>query len=124
MLKFKMDNEFELVYVVNFIPPPPCALRFCYLLVHAHAMSHVLCSLSSLYSPLPPPPPPPPSLSLSPSSSLVQAVYQRIVQLSYIDKLLEQVSLAFRDRYKNEIVNGPFRMVNFTDEFNVSSVLV
>ena len=50
----------------------------------------------------------------------IQAVYQKIVQLSYIDKLLEQVSLAFRDRYKNELVSGPFRMVNFTSEFNVS----
>ena len=81
---------------------------------------HSVLSLFSLFPPLS-------SLSLSLSlslSSLVQAVYQRIVQLSYIDKLLEQVSLAFRDRYKNEIVNGPFRMVNFTDEFNVSSLLV
>lgn len=51
---------------------------------------------------------------------LVQVVYQKIVQMSYIDKLLDQVSLAFRDRYKNELVSGPFRMVNFTTEFNVS----
>ena len=46
-----------------------------------------------------------------------QAVYQRIIKLSYVDKLLDQVSLEFRDRYKNEVSSGPFRKVNFDNTF-------
>lgn len=53
-----------------------------------------------------------------------QAVYQNIVQLSYVDKLLDQVSLAFRDQYKNELAIGAFRKVNFGDYFQVSGVNV
>ena len=49
----------------------------------------------------------------------VQAVYQKAIQLSYIDKLLDQVLLAFRDKYKNELSSGPFRMVSFSTEFHV-----
>lgn len=36
-----------------------------------------------------------------------------------MDKLISQVSLAFRDKYKNDLISGPFRMVNFGDNFNV-----
>ncbi len=46
-----------------------------------------------------------------------QAVYQRIIKLSYVDKLLDQVSLEFRDRYKNEVSSGSFRKVNFDNTF-------
>lgn len=32
--------------------------------------------------------------------------YQRILQLSYIDKFLNDVHLEFRDKYKNELTSG------------------
>ena len=72
---------------------------------------------TSLYSPsslLSLPPPSPPS-SLLP----LQVVYQNILKLSYIDKLLDQVQLAFRDRYKNELAIGPYCKMNFSEEFKV-----
>ena len=58
---------------------------------------------------------------LSPPSSLLslQVVYQNILKLSYIDKLLDQVQLAFRDRYKNELAIGPYCKMNFSEEFKV-----
>lgn len=49
---------------------------------------------------------------------ILVAVYQKAIQLSYIDKLLDQVLLAFRDKYKNELSSGPFRMVSFSTEFH------
>lgn len=33
--------------------------------------------------------------------------YQRILQLSYVDKFLNDVHLEFRDKYKNELQSGP-----------------
>ncbi|XP_011403720.1 PREDICTED: signal recognition particle receptor subunit alpha-like [Amphimedon queenslandica] len=33
-------------------------------------------------------------------------VYQKILQLAYLDKLMEQVQLAFRDKYKNRLTNS------------------
>lgn len=54
------------------------------------------------------------------SKPISQAAYQSIVTLSYVDKLIDQVSLAFRDKYKNELVSGPLRMVNFSQDFHVS----
>lgn len=48
-----------------------------------------------------------------------QVAYQSIVRLSYVDKLIDQVSLAFRDKYKDDLVHGLLRMVNFSDEFHV-----
>lgn len=32
--------------------------------------------------------------------------YQKILQLSYVDKFLNDIHLAFRDRYKNELQNA------------------
>lgn len=51
-----------------------------------------------------------------------QVVYQRILQLSYVDKLLDQLQLAFRDRYKNELTRGellPMSYSGFGDVFKV-----
>ena len=46
--------------------------------------------------------------------------FQKILQLSYIDRLLEQSHLAFRDRYKNELSMGTFNATfNFSDAFAV-----
>lgn len=45
------------------------------------------------------------------------AVYQKVLQLAYVDKLLDQVLLAFRDRYKNELDVGALRSLNFGQEF-------
>ena len=43
--------------------------------------------------------------------------YQKILQLSYIDRLLEQSYLVFRDRYKNELTQGTF---NATFDFSAA----
>ena len=51
-----------------------------------------------------------------------QVVYQRILQLSYVDKLLDQLQLAFRDKYKNELTRGellPMSYSGFGDVFKV-----
>jgi len=32
--------------------------------------------------------------------------YQKILQLGYIDKLLQQTQLLYRDKYKNELLQG------------------
>lgn len=47
--------------------------------------------------------------------------YQKILQLSYIDKFLSDVHLEFRDKYKNELTGGVARSFfnyNFIDEYN------
>lgn len=36
--------------------------------------------------------------------------YQRILQLSYVDKFLNDVHLEFRDKYKNELEGGRYIM--------------
>ena len=101
-------------------------------------MNHKLPSMTtpilSPYSFLPPssfhpPSSPPPSLflpqslslyiSLSPPPPPHQVVYQNILKLSYVDKLLDQVHLAFRDRYKNEIMSAAYSKMNFSGEFQV-----
>lgn len=46
-----------------------------------------------------------------------------MLQLAYVDKLLEQVQLAFRDRYKNELANGACLALDFSREFNVPLLL-
>jgi hypothetical protein len=58
--------------------------------------------------------------------------YQNILKLSYIDKLLTEIQLKFRDRYKNVLLaasNGPFDLTGphfgecdfkmFDDDFNM-----
>lgn len=47
--------------------------------------------------------------------------YQKILQLSYIDKFLSDVHLEFRDKYKNELNGGvarSFANYTFVDEYN------
>jgi len=53
-----------------------------------------------------------------------QVVYQKILQLSYVDKLIDQVHLAFRDKYKNELDSGPFRRMNFGADFEVEGEMI
>lgn len=66
MLKYKLDNEFELVFV---------------------------------------------------------AAYQKILQLSYVDKFIDDVHLAFRDKYKDELQSGQyFQVFNFEDTFKLLQV--
>jgi len=36
----------------------------------------------------------------------LQVAYQKILQLGYIDKLLQQTQLLYRDKYKNELLQG------------------
>merc|ERR1712002_329460 len=43
--------------------------------------------------------------------------YQKILQLSYVDKLLEDLQLEFRDKYKNELDLLPGGKYNGTFEF-------
>lgn len=46
--------------------------------------------------------------------------YQKILQLSFIDRLLDQIYLSFRDKYRNELVAKTYNLVfNFGDVFNV-----
>ena len=54
-----------------------------------------------------------------PSNTHTQAVYQKILQLSYVDKLIDQVHLVFRDKYKNELATGPYQRMNFGADFEV-----
>lgn len=47
--------------------------------------------------------------------------YQKILQLSYVDKFLSDVHLEFRDKYKNELsdVKGlPFCQFDFEDDYS------
>ena len=41
------------------------------------------------------------------------AAYQRILQLSYVDKFIDDVHLAFRDKYKDDLQNGQYFQVRF-----------
>ncbi|XP_066154412.1 signal recognition particle receptor subunit alpha homolog [Euwallacea fornicatus] len=47
--------------------------------------------------------------------------YQKILQLSYVDKFLNDVHLEFRDKYKNELSNKRFfQEFQFSDSFNAA----
>lgn len=49
--------------------------------------------------------------------------YQKILQLSYVDKFLNDIHLEFRDRFKNELVNSQwFNSFDFRN--NYENVLV
>lgn len=41
------------------------------------------------------------------------AAYQKILQLSYVDKFIDDVHLAFRDKYKDELQNSQYFQVRF-----------
>ncbi|XP_071453361.1 signal recognition particle receptor subunit alpha homolog isoform X2 [Hetaerina americana] len=46
--------------------------------------------------------------------------YQKILQLSYVDKFLNDIHLEFRDKYKNELQLGSyFQEFDFSDNFQV-----
>ncbi|KAF5282191.1 hypothetical protein FQR65_LT02888 [Abscondita terminalis] len=45
--------------------------------------------------------------------------YQKILQLSYVDKFLNDIHLEFRDKYKNDLTNSShFQQFDFTNNFN------
>lgn len=47
--------------------------------------------------------------------------YQKILQLSYVDKFLNDIHLEFRDKYKNELADGKyFQDFNFLDVYNAT----
>jgi signal recognition particle receptor subunit alpha len=47
--------------------------------------------------------------------------YQKILQLSYVDKFLNDVHLEFRDKYKNDLSDGRyFQEFDFVDSFNAT----
>lgn len=44
--------------------------------------------------------------------------YQKILQLSYVDKFLNDIHLEFRDKYKNELADAQhFHNFNFVDKY-------
>ena len=51
---------------------------------------------------------------------LFVVVYQKILQLSYIDKFLSDIQLEFRDRFKNELDLGNFYQVRSLCKFEVN----
>lgn len=45
--------------------------------------------------------------------------YQKILQLSYVDKFLNDIHLEFRDKYKNDLSDGRyFQQFDFVDRYN------
>lgn len=45
--------------------------------------------------------------------------YQKILQLSYVDKFLTDIHLEFRDKYKNDLADGRyFQDFDFMDVYN------
>ena len=46
-----------------------------------------------------------------------KVAYQKILQLSYIDKLLTEIQLAFRDKYKDDLEKGEMRNFEFQENF-------
>lgn len=38
--------------------------------------------------------------------------FQKILQLSYVDKFLDDIQLEFRDKYKNDLARKNYSMVN------------
>lgn len=47
--------------------------------------------------------------------------YQKILQLSYVDKFLNDIHLEFRDKYKNELADGKYYQdFNFLDVYNAT----
>lgn len=51
-------------------------------------------------------------------SLLLQVAYQKILQLSYVDKFLNDIQLEFRDKYKDDLSHGNLsRNFDFTETF-------
>lgn len=98
-LKYKLDNEFELIFVVS--------LLSCTVQVYTSNL-RLLCMFSALtvysYS------------SVAPVSA--QVGFQKILTLTYVDKFIDDVQLHFRDRYKNELEQkGALKLLNYSYEF-------
>lgn len=47
-----------------------------------------------------------------------QVAFQKTLQLSYIDKLLNDIQLEFRDKYKDDLEAGVMRNYEFNEDFN------
>ena len=44
--------------------------------------------------------------------------FQNVLQLSYVDKLLTDIQLEFRDKYKEDLEAGTIRSFEFKEEFS------
>lgn len=50
--------------------------------------------------------------------NLFQVGFQKILTLTYVDKLIDDIQLHFRDRYKNELVQkGALKFLNHSFQF-------
>lgn len=50
--------------------------------------------------------------------NLFQVGFQKILTLTYVDKLIDDIQLQFRDRYKNELVQkGALKFLNHSFQF-------
>lgn len=47
-----------------------------------------------------------------------QVAFQKTLQLSYVDKLLNDIQLEFRDKYKDDLEAGVMRNYEFNEDFN------
>lgn len=105
-LKYKLDNEFELIFVVSLSPLHyinDIKTQFrCSNLQHMFMLFLVLHTWDHS------------SLSLV----SVQVGFQKILTLTYVDKFIDDVQLHFRDRYKNELEQkGPLKLIQNNFEF-------
>lgn len=51
---------------------------------------------------------------------MLQVAYQKILQLSYIDKFLNDIQLEFRNKYKDDLTHGNVsRNYDFTETFQL-----
>lgn len=48
--------------------------------------------------------------------------YQKILQLSYVDKLLDDIQLEFRDKFKNDLQNRRFYLVSYATLIRLPTV--
>ena len=47
-----------------------------------------------------------------------KVAFQKTLQLSYVDKLLNDIQLEFRNKYKDDLEAGVMRNYEFNDDFN------
>lgn len=48
----------------------------------------------------------------------LQVGFQKILTLTYVDKLIDDIQLHFRDRYKNELAQkGALKFLNYSYDF-------
>lgn len=53
---------------------------------------------------------------------LFVAVYQKILQLSYVDKFLSDIQREFRDRFRDQLKEGQYYQVRFLRFFVLSYI--